>query len=65
MPAHAEDTAAAIGTLVCVRLRPPSAKETGARCLTRTGEGDVTYKGGPDGAPACTFAYDLVFGEQR
>uniref|UniRef100_A0A383WLH3 Kinesin-like protein n=1 Tax=Tetradesmus obliquus TaxID=3088 RepID=A0A383WLH3_TETOB len=48
-------------TVVCVRLRPSSSKETGVRCIRPEGEQDVTFTN-PDRSLS-SYGYDKVYGE--
>lgn len=50
-------------TLVHVRLRPPSSKESGARCLRAASATDVTYCPTDSGASQSGFAFDHIFGK--
>jgi hypothetical protein len=47
-------------TVVCVRLRPSSSKETGVRCIRPEGEQDVTFTN-PDRSLS-SYGYDKVYG---
>jgi hypothetical protein len=50
-------------TVVCVRLRPSSKKETGVRCIRPEGEQDVTFTN-PDHSLS-SYGYDKVYGAQH
>jgi hypothetical protein len=47
-------------TVVCVRLRPASSKETGVRCIRPEGEQDVMFTN-PDRSLS-SYGYDKVYG---
>jgi hypothetical protein len=49
------------GTGIYIRLRPPSRKEGGARCLRALGSQAVAYDAA--GGASTSFAFDRVFGE--
>lgn len=50
-------------TMVCVRLRPPSAKETSVRCIKADGDGkSVQFTSSADKSYSL-YSYDAVFGE--
>jgi hypothetical protein len=48
-------------TMVAVRLRPPSAKETAVRCIKTEGDKNVNFSN-PDKSFS-QYCYDKVFGE--
>lgn len=48
-------------TMVAVRLRPPSAKETSARCIRA--EGDKQLQFSNHDRSFSQYSYDRVFGE--
>eukprot|EP00879_Flechtneria_rotunda_P030093 GHRR01032646.1.p1 GENE.GHRR01032646.1~~GHRR01032646.1.p1 ORF type:complete len:119 (-),score=12.16 GHRR01032646.1:362-718(-) len=48
-------------TLVCVRLRPASSKETGVRCVSSEGPNNVNFQNIDRAISA--YCYDKVYGE--
>jgi hypothetical protein len=50
-------------TMVAVRLRPPSAKETAVRCIKTDGDKSVQFSN-PDKSFS-QYSYDKVFGESQ
>ena len=49
-------------TVVCVRLRPASCKETGVRCVRAEGDSCIHFTN-PDKSLSA-YPYDKVYGEQ-
>jgi hypothetical protein len=73
MATQQQQQAPTASTMVCVRLRPPSARESGVRCIKAADDGAAVQfsqqqGGGGGGASAggaySLYPYDAVFGER-